>query len=162
MAILANGLETIERGSTTWRLICNSNFAKLATTDSLDDYYTKTESDDKFCTKIYCTKLSNANTSVTLSSDWDNYGSPYRDLLVYTVKDDAVSISGTVKQTGSGSTIATLSTEYRPSAKISFAVPTEDSTLGIQFGEVSIDTDGNIVLESGGTDRVTIEIMYIK
>ena len=51
MAILDNGLETIERGSTTWRLIINQNFAKLTTAMTLSDFYTKDECDDKFALK---------------------------------------------------------------------------------------------------------------
>lgn len=75
MAILTNGIETIEVGSTTWRVIFNSNFSKIYTKTEIDtalsnkaaaattiagynisDAYTKTEND---------TNLSNHNTSAT-------------------------------------------------------------------------------------------------
>jgi hypothetical protein len=37
MAVLDNGLETIEVGSYAWRVIINNNFAKTATIDMLDN-----------------------------------------------------------------------------------------------------------------------------
>ncbi len=42
MAILQNGIETVELGATAWRVIYNSNFEKL---------YTKTEVDQKLSFK---------------------------------------------------------------------------------------------------------------
>jgi len=42
MAVLDNGLETIELGATAWRIILNNNIEKL---------YTKDECDDKFAQK---------------------------------------------------------------------------------------------------------------
>ena len=232
MAILPNGLETIERGSTTWRLIINQNFAKLATNNVLDDYYTKTESDDryytkddvytktesddryytqnyidntfytkddvytktesddryytksyiddnyyttddvytktecddKFCLKEDCNTIASSASLLTLNSDWDNYGSPYRDLSVLALKNDGVMVTGTVKQTGSSSTIATLPAGYRPSKSLSFPVVTESSGMGssIDFGAITIQDDGDIILETGSTDRVSIEVVFVK
>lgn len=38
MAILPNGLETLELGVTAWREILNSNFTKLYTSGQIDQY----------------------------------------------------------------------------------------------------------------------------
>jgi len=37
MAVLDNGLETIELGATSWRIILNQNIEKLYTKDEIDD-----------------------------------------------------------------------------------------------------------------------------
>jgi hypothetical protein len=37
MALLANGIETIELGSTAWRIVCNNNFSAIYTKDEVDN-----------------------------------------------------------------------------------------------------------------------------
>ena len=72
--ILDNGMETIERGSTTWRLIINRNFARVATDTSLDNYYTKDECNDTFELKGTCyTKTESDDRYVTSEELTDNY-----------------------------------------------------------------------------------------
>lgn len=48
MAILENGLETMELGATAWRIIINDNFGKLYVKNEL---YNKNESDARYATK---------------------------------------------------------------------------------------------------------------
>ena len=36
MAVLANGIETMELGSTAWRVIVNANFSAVYTQDEID------------------------------------------------------------------------------------------------------------------------------
>ena len=46
MAVLANGLETIDLGSTAWRVVCNNNFENIYAKSELyvkDDLYIKTD-----------------------------------------------------------------------------------------------------------------------
>ena len=68
MAILSNGLETIEIGSTTWRVIFNNNFSKI---------YTKTEVDTALGNK--------ADTATTLAG--------YNITDAYTKTETATQIS---------------------------------------------------------------------
>ncbi|MCI6989389.1 MAG: hypothetical protein MR902_07510 [Campylobacter sp.] len=48
MAILNNGLETMELGATAWRIIINDNFSKIYAKNEL---YTKNESDERYAPK---------------------------------------------------------------------------------------------------------------
>lgn len=48
MARLSNGLETMELGVTSWRIIINDNFGKLYVKNEL---YNKNESDARYATK---------------------------------------------------------------------------------------------------------------
>ena len=71
MAVLPNGLETIELGSRVWRIIHNNNITKL---------YTKTECDANFVKKSGDTMsgdltFSNSSKGVVLKdrSDGNNY-----------------------------------------------------------------------------------------
>lgn len=41
MARLSNGLETMELGVTSWRIIINDNFTKLYTKNEINQYFVK-------------------------------------------------------------------------------------------------------------------------
>jgi len=69
MAILSNGIETIEAGSKVWRIICNNNFSIL--NDLIDNVDDKADKDLSNVSDIdFKTKADNIN--VAYQSDLDD------------------------------------------------------------------------------------------
>jgi hypothetical protein len=77
MALLANGLETLEVGATAWRLIINATIAKL---------YSRTEADSTFVAKAGSTMtgllLLSANPSANLGAATKQYVDTARNSMI--------------------------------------------------------------------------------
>lgn len=84
-------------------------------------------------------------SSLSFGSGWGNYGSGYANGQ-YKKVGDLVFVTGLVgRSSGSGTTIATLPSGYRPLARHTFSVRTNSGV-----GVVDILTTGAIELVSGG------------
>ena len=134
MAVLNGGLESAERGSTVWRIVYNNNFQKLG---DFIDYN---------------------NQAPSLMNNWQAYGSPYSTLTIRNIGPNFINIFGVVKSSETlPSQIATIPSSLCPTVDREFLVSTDSGP-----GVIEIKSTGEITLLSGGTDKVSIEIMYIK
>jgi len=175
MANLTNGLVTAEKGSTVWRIIYNTNFQKLDDMmGNLDsNYYTKTESDNRYYTQSHITSnyytkaitdskyapktaFYRTKTNLTLQNSWTNVGTPYEDLSWTRDDYDLVHIQGVVKDGAAGTVIATLPSSARPSGVRLFPITTATNT----FGTIEINTDGEIIFRGGDNTKVSVEITF--
>ncbi len=141
MAILPNGLETIEVGSTTWRVIINNNLTKL---------YTKDEVDTNFATKTSCGFTWN---SLTLQNSWAAYGSPAETPSYAKNEYGIVTLKGGIKDGSTGTVCATLPTGYRPAGTRGFVTYSLNGTPAF----VLIASNGEITIESGDTTGVSLD-----
>ncbi len=146
MAILPNGLETIEIGSTTWRVIINNNLTKL---------YTKDEVDNDFATKTSCGFTWNA---LTLQNSWVAYGSPSESPSYTKNEYGIVALKGGIKDGSTGTVCATLPAGYRPAATRGFITYSLNSTPAF----VLVAANGEITIESGDTTGLSLDgIMFV-
>ena len=150
MAVLPNGLETIEKGSTVWRLILNSNFTKLYTQDQV---YTKTEADVLY---VKQTDLTTSWQPLTLQNNWVNAGSPYEDLSCTKTAYGVVSIKGAVKDGDFSTVLATLPQGFEPAGTRRFVV----DSVGGNIVVAEINTAGEIILTGTDNSLVSVEITY--
>ena len=91
-------------------------------------------------------------TGLSYGSGWTSYGSGYQ-AGQYKKVGDLVFLRGLVGRTsGVGVTIATLPSGYRPPAQCLYIMNTNTGA-----GRLDIQTDGQIVATSGGTDWVQLE-----
>ena len=85
MALLANGIETAELGSTAWRVVYNNNFANLYTkTEITTNYYTKTEITTNHYTKTeittnYYTKTESNTRNADMTFTANTHGVVLKD-----------------------------------------------------------------------------------
>lgn len=90
-------------------------------------------------------------SNLSFGSGWTDYGSGFMPGS-YKKVGDLIFLRGLVKRTsGSGTTITTLPSGYRPPAQLLFAVHTNTG-----LGRVDIDTSGNVTLVGGGADWVQL------
>ena len=142
MATLPNGLETIESGSTVWRLICNKNAVLL---DPMLGAYDDAENDkeDGF-TLLNGWTLYNSSEDVTVYYS-DTFGGGY-----------IVTLSARIKDGSSGASALTLPSDYRPPRDLFFPISANGT-----FGEVKITPSGDVIVTATDVTDVRITATYL-
>ena len=96
-------------------------------------------------------RIGEAWQNLSFGSGWVDYGGAYQ-IGQYKKVGDLIFLRGLVKRTsGSGTTITTLPSGYRPPAQLLFGVHTNTG-----FGRLDIDSSGNVSLQGGGADWVQL------
>lgn len=85
-------------------------------------------------------------------NSWVNFGSPFAPAGYYKDPTGRVYLRGLVKSGTVGQAIFQLPAGYRPPYQTSFPVVSNDL-----FGEVYVDTSGNVVLFAGSNSSVYLE-----
>jgi hypothetical protein len=126
MAVLSNGLETLELGSTAWRLILNDTIGKL---------YSRTESDSTFVAKTGSTMtgllLLSANPTANLGAATKQYVDTARNSM----------------------TTSTISTAYTPAMGTTvnyYLTLTASITINNPTGQV-VGSSGKVILKQDAT-----------
>lgn len=100
-------------------------------------------------------RVGEAWQNLSFGSGWTDYGGAYQ-IGQYKKVGDLIFLRGLVKRTsGSGTTIATLPSGYRPSAQTLFVTISSDL-----LARIDIDTSGNIVMAIGSAAWISLDGLY--
>lgn len=96
--------------------------------------------------------------SLTFQNGWVNYGYEYQTAQYRLNNFGTVELRGriTAGTTTAGTVIATLPSGYRPPAKLSFSIVTNNTTDD-QIGQIDIDSSGNIIVIRGFNTYLSLD-----
>lgn len=101
---------------------------------------------------VYVTPVGFTYLALTLLNSWVPFGGAFFPPAITRNRYGTVSIFGAAKDGTLGTTIATLPVGCRPAAELRFP-----ATTGSGYGEVAIDTAGNVIPLSGSPTRIQLD-----